>query len=527
MKTFFENVTNLSAGKHGLIILLATSAFLKILIFGFSYDQAVNPDGIRYLSAAQQFAAGHFREGMVIYPMPLYPLLIAAVHFLIPNWVLAARLISIFSLVLAIIPLYFLATDLFDRKAAFWACLAFTLAPLPNKWVMYVIRGPGFLVFFACAVYFAQRAIRKPELKYFFGAVLAFWISIGFRIEGIVFFPVYFFFLLGLIVFVTNERSHCIKGILIWAALPVILVVILFVFNSPKVAYFNRIDQVLQEVKNLVHLRFLDNYHQIYQQLKALEDQSPFTGLGKYNVVAIARHYMPVLYWFGLMESLIRVLFPFFVLPLVFGFRRPFWRNHIMILTLVIIYLLALYYYALKVDFVRTRFLIGPAFLLYPWVGAGLGRLFTRIQKSSMQTMLAVIFAGLFIVSPLAKIARSVEKQDNVIVRAAEWITAQPAFKDARIVVNDPRIAFYTGRESYAQKKMDSWLHPTVHYDYSGIESFANEKQGDIIIIRTSVKRVVMLPEFKKFKKFKEFRGKQKIVLLFGSADFLKTINPH
>jgi hypothetical protein len=433
---------------------------------------------------------------------------------------LAAWIISFFSLLLAIIPLYLLTTDLFDRKAAFWSCLAFALAPLPNKWLMYVIRGPGFLFFFAWAVYFAQRTLRQPEIKYFIGVVIAFWIAIGFRIEGIVFFPVYFFSLLGLIVRDSPERSHLVKGILLWTAIPVIFVVIVFVFADSKAASVNRVDQVIQEFKNLVHLRFLDNYHQIYQQLKELEDQSPFTGLGKYNVVAIARHYMSVLYCFGLMEGLIRVVFPFFVLPLVFGFRRPFSQNQMFILALTIFYLLALYYYALKVDFVRTRFLLVPAFLLYPWVGAGLERLWIRIQNSSMQAMLAVIFAGLFIVSPVFKIARSIETQEDVIVRAAEWLSAQPGFKDARIVSNDPRIVFYAGRESYARKSNDVIIYHAARHDYSSMENFALENQIDVIIIRISAKRLNQLPDIRNYIKVKEFKKRKRIVTVFYSPNY-------
>jgi hypothetical protein len=187
------------------------------------------------------------------------------------------------------------------------------------------------------------------------------------------------------------------------------------------------------------------------------------------------------------------------------------------ILALLFFYLLALYYYALKVDFVRTRFLLVPAFLLYPWVGAGLKRFWLRIQNSSMQTMLAVIFAGLFIVSPVFKIARSIEKKDDVIVRAAKWIKAQPDLINARIVTNDPRIAFYAGRETYTRKRKDAFIYLAIRYDFSGIENFAIENRGDVIIIRISAKRLNQLPDFRNYIKVKEFKNRKKLVIIFYS----------
>ncbi|UCH23418.1 MAG: glycosyltransferase family 39 protein [Deltaproteobacteria bacterium] len=525
MKTVLENISKLSGSKEGLIFIIAISAFIKILILIVSNDQAINPDGVRYISAAQQFAFGHFKEAIAIYPMPLYPLLIACIHFVIPDWVLAARLISSFSLVLVVIPLYFLTADLFDRKAAFWACLAFTLAPLPNEWVINVIRDPGYVLFFVWTVHFAQRALRSPQLTYFYLAVISFWIATGFRIEGIIFIPVYFFFLVWLTISVPQQRSHFFIGILVWTAIPVFLFVMLLLFISPEQAYFNRVDQVMQEVKNLIQLRFLDNYHLIYQQLKVLEDQSAYTGFGKYNLVAIARHHMLILYLFGLLESLIKVLFPFFALPLLFGFKRPLLRNQRLVIALVISYILMVYYYALKVDYVRTRFLFAPAMLLFPWVGAGLERLFDRTQECSKQTLLAVVFAGIFIVAPLGKIAQSVVKQDNVIVKTGEWLAAQPDFKNTRIVTNDPRIAFYAGRETYTRKKKTIIYH-SIRHDYSGIEKFALENKGDIIIIRTSTERLKLLPDLKKFAKVKEFKGKKKIAVIFYSRKYQTTQMP-
>ena len=163
-----KKVTEWSEDKRGLFFIIFISAALKLLIFWALSDTPINSDGVLYISAAQQFAEGNFKEGLSLYPMPLYPVLIAIVHFIIPNYVMAARLISYTSLVLMVIPLYHLINHLFGRGAAFWGCFAFVLAPIPNGWVVDVIRGPSFVFVLAWAVYFALQAVCSEGIKYFF-----------------------------------------------------------------------------------------------------------------------------------------------------------------------------------------------------------------------------------------------------------------------------------------------------------------------------------------------------------------------
>ena len=162
-----EKVSDWTETKRGLYFILGFSAIIKISALIALSDKAINNDGLLYISAAQQFASGHLKEGLSLYPMPLYSFLITIVHFLISDWVLAARLISLIFLILTIIPLYLISKDLFDKRIAFWGCLAFVLAPLPTSWVVYVTRGPVFIFFFAWAVYCALKAIRHKKPGFF------------------------------------------------------------------------------------------------------------------------------------------------------------------------------------------------------------------------------------------------------------------------------------------------------------------------------------------------------------------------
>ena len=117
--------------KEALYFLLCFSALLKLSIT--LSNNVINSDGILYIAAAQEFAIGHFSEGLALFPLPLYSYLLSVIHNFVPNWIIAARFISITTLVLSVIPLYLLTNDLFDRKAAFWAITSHCSSSGSNK----------------------------------------------------------------------------------------------------------------------------------------------------------------------------------------------------------------------------------------------------------------------------------------------------------------------------------------------------------------------------------------------------------
>ncbi|MBW2246201.1 MAG: glycosyltransferase family 39 protein [Deltaproteobacteria bacterium] len=439
--------------------------------------------------------------------MPLYPVLIAIVHLIIPNWVMAARLISYTSLVLLVIPLYHIINHLFGRGAAFWGCFAFVLAPIPNGWVVGVIRGPSFVFVFAWTVYFALLAVCSKGIKYFFIAAFFGWLAVCLRIEGIIFIPFYFLFLLGLTISRNRERPYFLKGILIWIIFPLFLSSVFLVFFGTEIMSYNRGGEVWLVVKDIFHLKFLDNYYRIYGHL-------------------IARHNMPIIYLFGLLETLIKVIFPFFVVSLFWGFRDSLTRSRLFLLSLVLIYLFMCYYSYVVRDFIQKRFFFVPAFLLYVWIGRGIERMFMLVRQSVRPQLFAVVFAVLFFISPVYKSVHSIGKQDNVITLTGKWIATRPELAEAKIATNDSRILFYAGRKTFGgNTKKNFKPYARLKYDYSGMEQLAAENKKDILIIRTSSKGKDMPSGFKYYKKVKEFIGKKRIVAVFCSTEFFKKLN--
>jgi Dolichyl-phosphate-mannose-protein mannosyltransferase len=129
MNRICRELAQIPESSRALPLLLMFSASLMRALFIVRWNADLNFDGEIYISAARKYAVGMYREGLAIYPMPIYPYLISLMHSIISNWVLAGRLISYFSMTLTVIPLYLLSKDLFNRRASFWGCVAFILLP--------------------------------------------------------------------------------------------------------------------------------------------------------------------------------------------------------------------------------------------------------------------------------------------------------------------------------------------------------------------------------------------------------------
>lgn len=510
-------------GNTGLYVVLGVSALLKIFIFLTLSATAINPDGLRYIAAAQQFTAGNFYAGLAIYPMPTYPLLLAIAHFVIPHWVIAARLVSAIFLVLTIIPLYRLIKNSFGPAAAFWGCFAFALAPVPNSWTVEVVREPVFMFFFAWGVHFAQRAINSQGLKYFLAAAAFGWLAASFRIEGLLFPFFCFGYFVCLFIKEGPAKAYWLKGIAVWVAFPLILFILLYLLLGPQAPlFFKRISQfqLILGIKGFFQLEFLDNYYKIYNYLQTLEHSPPFSRWHQ-NIAAIARHYMPFLYLLGMLETLIKVIFPFYVIALFFGFKDRLTRSRLFLLSLVICYLFVVYYSHVTRDFISSRFLFIPAFFLFAWIGRGMERLFILASNSVRPGLYAAVLAILLLISPVYKGVHATSRQDNVITHTGKWIAARKIFDDARIVTNDARILFYASRRTFGGDEDKFTPYHSLGIDYARMERLASENQTDVLVIRTSVKRKELLPELKYFKKVKEFIGKNKLAVIYCSADFL------
>jgi len=522
--SLFEKISKWSESKNGLLYIICISLTLKAFLL--VSESVVNNDGLLYIAAAQKFAEGYFSEGISIYPMPLYPLLIAIVHFLIPNWVTAGTVISVVFVVFTLIPLYFTTNELFNRKAAFWACLAYAIAPVPNRLADSVIRDPGFIFCMAWTVFFALRAIQSQRIIFFAAAALFSWVSVLFRLEGIIFilfFPVY---LVALCLKRENDKVRLFKGAFLWILLPLVFsAVSLASLGYDGIISLNRSSDILTQVQKFFSFGFMDNYYVISEQLINLEKYSPYPG-GMQNFAETARHYIPIIYLFGLIETLIVVLFPLFVVPLFFSFRDTMQKNRIFVLSVFFVFMFMAYYFLVNEDFIQKRFLSIPALLLYPWIGAGMQGFFEYLSGRFSKRVFAIVFI-LFIILPVYQCIEHELKEDRSSIAAAKWIEKEANPKKLKIITQDARFLYYAGRkfwlkDGYSGTYGDKVYHESEIGNLCYLENIAINQKMDLIVIKISAKKEP--PVFKYFKKIKEFKDGKNVSYIYSSPEALAAL---
>ena len=505
--SFFQSET-----KRDLLILLLLSAALKLSISLFI--KVINYDGVFYITAAIKLAEGEFKEALTIHGMPFYPLLIALTHHVIPNWIAAARFISLISSILTVIPLYLLTREIFHRQAALLASAAFALLPLSNHLSVEIMRDPLFLFFFAWSVYFAHRAIESRKLIHFLLSSLTCLFSILCRHEGLILYSFYTLYIFCLFLRRSQDRNALFKAMLVYIA-PPLLIFILVSLGDKWPPTFNRIDVIILRINETINLKFVDSYTRIYSQLRDLEIATT-TAKEWQNLIEIVRHYIPLIYLIGLLEIFIKVLFLPYLIPLAVGVWKARNRNNLFIILLTACYFLILYYFMISRNSIRERYLLTPAFLLYPYIGVGLDRLCIYIKESSRRRLLTILLVILFALLPVYRSFKIIWNQESVPLVAGEWIATIPQFQKTKIITTDRRIPFYAGRG------MDQ-----THYwerNYFAMEKLALKKRLDLLIITTSKERKNSRPRLKKFTRVKEFVGAKDIVSIYCSPRLYRRV---
>jgi 4-amino-4-deoxy-L-arabinose transferase-like glycosyltransferase len=509
-------VRDWSSRERVLVFLLLVSLGIKVAIL--LSGEIINRDGVRYISAAQQFAEGNFLEGLRIEKMPFYPMLIGFFRLLVGDWELSARLISLVATVSATIPLYLLTRDLFGKNAAFWAGLAFALSPALNEISLEVIRDPLFLFFVAWAVYFFWRGLSACRAFFFLLTSTSSIFALLSRIEGVVLFPLFLSILLVLAIKNSPDRPLLLKGIALIVGLPLVLGLLtsgcLMMWADRELFTVSRLGEPLAYLQSLFNGDFFDMYRHIYAHLKAYKNPTYVWDAGSF--ANTARHYLFVIYLISVTEAVARNLFLLFVFPLLAGFRKldKLHRGHWLILLLAGAYFWVGYYYLFSHDFLAKRYVLVPSLLLFPWVGRGLDRIWTGISNCRRPTIAMAFFLLVFCAAPALKSLEALIEPGNRggIRDAGQWLSMQPQFRNAVVACADPRVRFYSSGNLKFSKEMENAY---VARDFRAMERMALEIEADLLVVEISKKKRRHLTVFKDFYLLKEFVGNVDDVLIY------------
>jgi 4-amino-4-deoxy-L-arabinose transferase-like glycosyltransferase len=520
----FDGVKNF-ADSHPVIAIMTLSLSIKLILF--SFEQVINPDGVLYIAAAQQISVGNLAGALKLYPMPAYPLLLKLAHFVIPDWVAAARVINIAAMVLASIPIFNIARILFNRQAAFWAALCFALTPESNDQALSVIRDPVFLLAALTAVFFLLKGIRQQRLKMVVLALFFTGLSFLFRVEGVVFVttPVLFFMWQAFRAKDDALKRFARKSLLVWIGIPLILMASAALILEPKLLGQNRVGELMAEVGDIAQLRAFDNYQEIYRFFQMIETEPPFSGFSK-SLPAIVRHWMPLIYLIGLLEYFIKQIFPIFLLPLLFaGHRyisaadRKIAIEKKFILLTCLFYMLFIFYSFITRDFIQGRFLFTPAVLLYPWVGYGITLIFRWLKGIRFTRILQFALVLVLIVIPCVKSVRAVIKSDLGVLKAGRYVSQDTSLAVAGILFSDTRQWLYGDRSGTYQKIWKDARIVARHIengDIEAIEELAQKNKAEALVLAINFNKAgSIIPEFQHYHIYKQFPSRKGVTVIY------------
>lgn len=294
---------------------------------------------------------------------------------------------------------------------------------------------------------------------------------------------------------------------------------VFLLFDGVRHVGLGRLDQVWGKLSGSSHVSLLSNYARINEGLKAIEAASPIPSQ-EMNFGEIARSWVWLIYFIGLLQLFVRVFGVANLLPLVMGTRAGMTCGRAFVWAVFGAYAAVLYVSLIEADFSGGRFVFAAVFLLYPWIGEGLSRLVCWIGARPRGARLWLLFYGIFIVCPVVLTAGKIEVEDLSAVQAGRWF-AQSPFRDARIVGNDPLIAYEAGIPLYSPTEQYLHFNPE-NRDFSGIEHVAEYGNRTLIFLKLRKTKLNRLPTFFRFREVKRFSDADKIVFVFADPDAVR-----
>jgi hypothetical protein len=128
-----------------LLVVMAVGVLLRLVIFLSA--PAIELDGIGYATMAGQFAKGLFGQALGSVFPPVYPLVVASFHLVIPDVEISGRLVSlVFGMVTIYVSFLFARRLLHDGTKAVWVALLLGLQP-------YLVRYSGAVLSESLAIF--------------------------------------------------------------------------------------------------------------------------------------------------------------------------------------------------------------------------------------------------------------------------------------------------------------------------------------------------------------------------------------
>jgi 4-amino-4-deoxy-L-arabinose transferase-like glycosyltransferase len=161
-------------------------AALIIRLYLVVTSYCISADGVAYITMAREFYAGHPSRALAWIFSPLYPWLISLVYHILPNWELAAEILSLVFGTATVVLLYYLMCEVFERRAvAVEAAALAAIHPLLAALGASARTEAGYIALLTASVLLFVRAVRLRRIALAAGSGFVCGIGYLYRTEGI------------------------------------------------------------------------------------------------------------------------------------------------------------------------------------------------------------------------------------------------------------------------------------------------------------------------------------------------------
>lgn len=425
-------------------VLLGFSLLIKVVLV-YQAD-IINDDGIRYINSAHELFRGNFAAAFAHEKMLGFVSLLGLAHLLVPDWFLAGKILSSTVLILATIPLYLIAHELFGRRAAICTALVFTIAPTINDKCTAVIKDPPFLFLILLSLCLLLYALRESGWKLPVAAGFIGSASVLIRPEGLVFVAAVVLFLVVASLFLPEHRGANLRSLAFFCVpLGVALIAAALALVTGLVTA-DALTSVYARFSAYVQLDLLQSYRLIYEHLKAVEE-SFFGGQWSNDFFEHARANILLIYLVGMLQVFCKEVSIIFILPLLLGLKLSGRWNRQTVLFLAVLgsFLLMDYFFLVSRNFISNRYMLLPVVMSFVLVGHGVERMasfdcIARLRKAVLATVIV-----LCLLLQVGMSFRDLSREKEEVKVAGVWLQENRDLSQVRILVTDERIAFYAG----------------------------------------------------------------------------------
>jgi 4-amino-4-deoxy-L-arabinose transferase-like glycosyltransferase len=395
--------------------ILAIILGLAIRLYSFTYVPLVNPDGYLYIQQAKALYYGLLDAILSCYQyLSPYPIFISLNYRIFGDWVIAAKVVSLFFGTMTLIPVYWLLRRFYNEITSSLALLCFALIPPLIVVSRQLLRDPVYWFFVMMGLYLFVLHIEKRRRLLTLLSSICFIMGAWARIEGTV------FILISMIYLLLTKHEHKWQHLIFFLLPFVVLSLLAAVYQSfldANIIAFLKPGRLMQRVQGV-----FVNYKGLRQSLADLEALRP-KGFSPEFFPTI-RNLLWLIPLGILAVQIVETLFYIFFIILVLGIiksahRIPKDSRLIYLVTLSVVALIALYAQMMVFWWMSSRFTVLFLFPAFVFMGAGIEAIvaFTHRRFKLKQSVGYVLICLIVLLVALPKTLRASYIRDKLVFR--------------------------------------------------------------------------------------------------------------